>query len=291
MIKLLYYIDVGDFMKAKLYDKETYVNPNVGYTMRLNFSTTENFELHYHNYYEFFLTISGKVIQVINGRWQILPEHSLQLIRPHDEHTYIKEQGDFSFANLTFTKETMHLLLDYIGDSVKEILNHDTPPTVLLSEDDFSKIMSKLNELNTVSIEDKKIMTVKMKFILSEILSFFIDEDAHKEKNQIPLWLSHLTHSLQKSENINMTLSDMSRLTQKSREHISRSFKKYLGLTVSEFMTAQRLNYSANLLLNTNLSAVDICFECGFQNVSWFYRKFKEKFSTTPLQFRRNANI
>lgn len=290
MIKLLYYIDIGDFMKAKLYDSKTYVNPDVGYTMRLNFSTSENFELHYHNYFEFFLTISGNVLHVINGKRQMLPKHSLQLIRPGDEHTYIKE-GEFSFANLTFTKETMHLLSEFIGDAAKDILNRSMPPAVVLSEDDFSKIMSKLNELNTVSIDDKKIMTVKMKFILSEILSFFIEGDVHKEESQIPLWLSHLTHLLQKSENINMTLSDMSHLTKKSREHISRSFKKYFGLTVSEFMTAQRLNYSANLLLNTNLSVIDICFECGFQNLSWFYRKFKEKFFLTPIQFRKKANI
>ena len=237
-----------------------------------------------------FLTISGNVLHMINGRYQALPEHSLQLIRPGDEHTYIKE-GDFSFANLTFTEETMNLLSDYIGSAAKEILSRDMPPVVVLTEEDFSKIMSKLNELNTVDIEDKKIMTVKMKFIVSEILSFFVEYDTRKEKKQIPLWLSHLTHHLQKSENINATLDDMSNITGKSREHISRSFKKYLGITVSDFMTAQRLNYSANLLLNTSLSVIDICFECGFQNLSWFYRKFKEKFSVTPLQFRRKSNI
>ena len=88
-----------------------------------------------------------------------------------------------------------------------------------------------------------------------------------------------------------MTLSDMAAYTNKSREHISRSFKKYISLSVSEFMTVKRLNYSANLLLNTNLPVIDICFECGFQNLSWFYRKFKEKFSMTPLQFRHKANI
>lgn len=277
-------------MKAKLYDSKTYVNPDVGYTMRLNYSITENFELHYHNYYEFFLTISEKVVHVINGKRQLLPEHTLLLVRPDDVHTYIKE-GNFSFANLTFTKETMKLLVSYIGDAAESILNRDMPPAVILSEDDFSKIMAKLNELNTVNLDDKKNMTVKMKFILSQMLSLLIDGDSLKPKPLVPLWFSNLVATLKKPEHINMTLSDMARISKKSREHISRSFKKYQGSTVSEFMTAQRLNYSANLLLNTNLSVIDICFECGFQNLSWFYRKFKEKFLLTPVQFRKRANI
>ena len=68
-------------MKAKLYESSSYVNPEAGYTLRMNYSYTENFELHHHDYYEFFLTISGKAVHVVNGKTQKLPEHSLVFVR------------------------------------------------------------------------------------------------------------------------------------------------------------------------------------------------------------------
>lgn len=277
-------------MKAKLYKSGSYVSADVGFTLRMNYSFTENFELHYHDYYEFFLTISGNAVQIINGKKQLLPEHSLVLVRPGDVHTYIRE-GEFSFVNLTFTCETMEMLKNYFGNPLKNILNSEMPPFVILQRDSFSAIFEKLNSLNTVTPDDKDKATIKMKFVLTEMLSYLVESDSTKSKTAIPTWLTLLTATAKKAENINMTLTEMSQFSQKSREHISRAFKKYYGITVTEFMNEQKLNYSANLLLNTNLPVIDICYECGFQNLGWFYRKFKDKFSITPAQFRKKAGI
>lgn len=62
--------------------------------------------------------------------------------------------------------------------------------------------------------------------------------------------------------------------------------KKYYGVTVTEFINDLRLNYAANMLKNSNMSILDICYDCGFDNTSYFHRKFKEKYDVTPLKFR-----
>lgn len=56
---------------------------------------------------------------------------------------------------------------------------------------------------------------------------------------------------------------------------------------MSEFVNGLKLNHSANLLLSSDFSIIDICFECGFENLSWFYRKFEEKFGCTPKVYRK----
>lgn len=45
--------------------------------------------------------------------------------------------------------------------------------------------------------------------------------------------------------------------------------------------------YSANMLITTNLSITDLCYECGFENASWFYSSFKKKYVLTPKEFRK----
>lgn len=275
-------------MNAKLYGKEAYVNQEVGYTLRMNYSYSENFELHYHDYFEIFLTVSGKTIQLVNGKKQVLPEHSMVLIRAGDVHTYSKE-GDFSFANLTFSADTMQHLCQYFGAPLEALLAQKMPPAILLRREDFQKIMTRMQALNTVDIHDKQKRALKMKLILTDMVNLFLDFDASRSPSAIPIWLSALTEHIKKPENMQLTLSDMTALSHKTREHISRSFKKHYGVTVSCFLNEQRLNYSANLLLNTNLSIIDICFECGFQNLSWFYRNFKKKYGATPALFRKNV--
>lgn len=275
-------------MDALLYDSTSYVNSELGYTMRMNYSYTENFELHYHNYYEFFITISDNVVHIINGQKQLLPAHSLVFVRPGDVHTYTKE-GNFSFINVTFTEDTMGKLCCYLGKATDRLLNCKMPPAIILDNSDFKRVTNRLNSLNTIDIHDKPRMQIRMKIILAEVLSFFIDSHIDKTDDILPLWLSDLAVHIKKAENINLSLDDMAKLCGKSREHISRSFKKYYGTTVSGFMTEQKLNYCANLLLNSNLSVIDICYESGFQNLSWFYRKFKEQFGITPVDFRKNT--
>lgn len=277
-------------MKAKLYGNETYVNQEVGYTLRMNYSYSENFELHYHDYYEVFLTVNGQTIQLVNGKKQVLPQHSMVLIRSGDVHTYIKE-GDFSFVNLTFSSDTMKKLCHYFGDILESLLLQKMPPTVVLNKDDFRNTIDKLNALNTVDVNDTRKLKLKMKLILTDIVAQFLEVETNQSAPSVPDWLAKLSDYIKKPENMQITLSEMTALTHKTREHISRSFKKYYQMTVSDFMNEQRLNYSANLLLNTNLSIIDICYECGFQNLSWFYRNFKKKYAATPAQFRKNSGM
>ena len=81
-------------------------------------------------------------------------------------------------------------------------------------------------------------------------------------------------------------------LSGKTREHISRMMKRHYNTNVRYFVTNLRLEYCVNLLTHSNLSVTDICYECGFENVSWFYKVFEKMYGLTPSEFRKkNKNI
>ena len=88
-------------------------------------------------------------------------------------------------------------------------------------------------------------------------------------------------------KNFTQGIDKMIELSGRSREHVSRSVKKYFNLSVSEYINKLRLNYAANLLLNSNMSIIDISFACGFQNLGYFYRTFKEQYDLTPANFKK----
>ena len=41
------------------------------------------------------------------------------------------------------------------------------------------------------------------------------------------------------------------------------------------------------MIINSNLSVSDICYDSGFSNLSWFYSEFKKHSGMTPGEFRK----
>lgn len=74
-----------------------------------------------------------------------------------------------------------------------------------------------------------------------------------------------------------------------SRAECFRCFKRYTGKTPIEYLNDYRLSQAANMLVTTELSAVEIGLACGFESQSYFGKLFKENYGVTPLRFRKNA--
>ena len=73
-------------------------------------------------------------------------------------------------------------------------------------------------------------------------------------------------------------------------EHFSRSFKKYTGMTLKEYVFSCRVKKAARLLRETDLSVEQILSESGFTNRTAFFKRFSQSFGCTPLQYRKNQN-
>jgi len=80
----------------------------------------------------------------------------------------------------------------------------------------------------------------------------------------------------------------MYEISGKTREHLTRKLKAYYNITPTEFVNELKLEYCANLLLTSNLPVVDVCYSCGFENLSWFYKIFRKKYGITPSKYRKN---
>ena len=68
----------------------------------------------------------------------------------------------------------------------------------------------------------------------------------------------------------------------------SRYFRMRTGKTVSDYMIDIRLGHAARLLVDSPNSVADICYLCGFNNISNFNRIFKKKKGCSPTAFREN---
>jgi AraC-like DNA-binding protein/mannose-6-phosphate isomerase-like protein (cupin superfamily) len=64
-------------------------------------------------------------------------------------------------------------------------------------------------------------------------------------------------------------------------------FKKSTGMTLNEYITLLRLSYAQSLLLEDDLTILDIAMESGFGSLSTFNQSFRRFSGLTPSEFRR----
>lgn len=69
--------------------------------------------------------------------------------------------------------------------------------------------------------------------------------------------------------------------------YLSRSFKKYMGITVMEYINMLRLEQACELLVKTDLGVGEIAENCGYVNKSHFSTLFKRNMGVAPLSFRK----
>ena len=83
-----------------------------------------------------------------------------------------------------------------------------------------------------------------------------------------------------------LKLIDLAALVGMSPVAFSRFFKMRTGRTLSDYIIDIRLGYAARMLVDTTRNVSEICYECGFNNLSNFNCTFKAKRGFTPRDFR-----
>lgn len=253
-------------------------------------SIKDTSRIHCHDFFEFFAVLNGSVIHHVNLEKQWLTDGHLVFIRPDDMHYYEKEEGnDCEIINLAFSQETVDKLFDYLGNgfSPERLLSPSIPPFILMTPNERNWMLSRLEKLNTLPLSNKSQIKTDMRIILAELFARCFPVSTSEPEINIPYWLKILMHKLQQKENFTAGLPRLYELAGKTPEHISRSFRKYLNSTPTEFINHLKLNYAANLLVNTDESVLWICLESGFDNLSHFYHLFNERYSISPLGYRK----
>jgi len=83
-----------------------------------------------------------------------------------------------------------------------------------------------------------------------------------------------------------VSCADLAKIVDLSGRQLERLFRKYLGRTPTRYYTELRLNKARLLLLQTDLSVLDVALACGFASASHFSKCYREFFKKTPSEER-----
>ena len=85
----------------------------------------------------------------------------------------------------------------------------------------------------------------------------------------------------------NITLSGLAELVNLSETGLSRLFRNVTGMSCIDYVIEYRMTKAMGLLRMTDKPIIEIAYETGFNNISYFNRTFKKHCHQTPSDFRK----
>jgi len=103
-----------------------------------------------------------------------------------------------------------------------------------------------------------------------------------------PRWLNRVEEALDASIADPPSVETLAELAGVRPTHLLRTFRKYHGATIANFMRARRLQHARTRVATTDHPLSMIALDTGFADQAHFTRVFKQAFGETPGQYARS---
>ncbi len=258
-------------------------------------------ELHWHEESEFFYVLEGAALVQIGTNYYPTRAGEAVFIHGGDIHAvYPLGETGCSFFAVVFN---MKLLRSGINDTVQNdyILpliegNKSLPIHYSYHESGEQAILASLAGMMK-ALEEKKLgHELAVKAHLYFILAHIASEDRWIIRHIPSQAVSNRIDSLKAVLNYigvsymhRITIKEMASIIFMSEGHFCRFFKAMVRQTPIEYINSFRINKAADLIQHTNRKILDIAMEVGFDNLSYFIKKFREQMNCTPAEYRQRT--
>lgn len=241
--------------------------------------------MHYHDYAEVFWIESEEGYHLINGQRLPLAPGDLFMIRPEDRHDLraIHENG-LMLVNISFPAATIDFLRQRYFQHDKTFWGgrEPTPAHFKLSNHQLECLKGEIEALARAPRERIYIE----RFLLNLLHELFIPS-IQWDYVGIPQWLRHACEQIRFPEHFSRGTQWFAKLAKRCPEHVARVTKEILGKTPTQIVNEARLDYAAEQLSLTSNEIIQICYDCGFESLSHFYKVFRKRFHIPPRGYRR----
>jgi two-component system response regulator YesN len=133
-----------------------------------------------------------------------------------------------------------------------------------------------------MQINDQGDLCAWISTALNEFIELVYSSQDARKVTQISGAINYIDANYDKA----ITLAEIAHASHLSASRLAHVFREQMGMTLIDYVTNVRIERAKELLLSTEQSCTEICFEVGYNNQSYFTRTFKELVGMTPRQFR-----
>jgi AraC-like DNA-binding protein len=253
---------------------------------------------HYHPEYEIVLVTESTGKRFIGDHISDFQPGNLAFLGPNIPHTYQNDEKYYEEGSTLRAKSiVIHFTETSLGRDFLELpeaqLLHKLFEKSLNGLDIYGKSEQKVSKklFDIVSLSGLKrwlcLIEILLEIAESKEVSP-ITKAAHigsneKESKRLCDVFDWITTNFEKD----IRLSEAACIAQMNENAFSRFFSKRTRKTFSEFVQELRLQKAAKLLIENDLTITQVCYECGYNNISNFNRQFLNYYQMNPMRYRK----
>ncbi|PWN66616.1 AraC family transcriptional regulator [Chryseobacterium oncorhynchi] len=187
-------------------------------------------------------------------------ENFLQdIILPVPEFDNIRKLLDRSYLGLSFFGETKNIVVEKL-----QIIKDRNSFESLMGMIEILQILADSAEVKELNKEDTRIKWFLNDKIRMGTIYDYIHENHDKKPN----------------------VNEIAKIVSLSTPAFCRYFKKQTNMTFTDFVNNYRIN-QAKIFLLKDYSVTEVCFQVGFESLSYFNKLFKQHTGETPSEFKK----
>ena len=231
------------------------------------------FPSHFHSSYELIVVTSGHMTVGVDKNQYNLTAGDAVLVFPNQAHS-LTSCGRSEHVLCIFSPRVVKAFNNLVADKI--------PDTPLFRPSKF--YVERLTELYL----DNSL--IEAKGVLYSLCAQFGKSVKYRERTQrSENLLMKIFSFVENGYAGDCSLEALARYTAYSTVYLSRYFKQYTGISYTDHVNRYRVNEAVYLINNTDKKFLEIAFECGFNSVRNFNRKFKEVTGMTPNEYRQGG--
>ena len=257
-----------------------------------------HFPKHRHNYIEVIYMCKGSTIHIVDGNRVVLEEGDLLFLNQNAVQEILPAgEGDIAIN---------FIILPQFFDTAFEMIGVDDN---LLRDFLVGSLCRNSKTASYLYFHVAEVLPIQ-NLVENMVWSLLHNSLNKRSSNQITMGLLilHLLNYMDKMETgekqfdqelvINVlnyieanykdgSLSELAEIMGYDLYWMSREIKKKTGKTYKELLQTKRMNQAAYMLTNTKMPVSEIIQMVGYDNSSYFYRKFRERYGVSPEEFRK----
>ncbi|MBR1677516.1 MAG: helix-turn-helix transcriptional regulator [Clostridia bacterium] len=248
---------------------------------------------HWHSAMELVIVYSGKLDLTLNNRqFTVYPD---ELVVVNSEFIHGGTPTDCKYEclvfNISFLKTGNHSCDSFIDDLINRhcIFNEKIKEKTIV--DTAKRLFSALRERDdgfkfmVIGLAHELIGTLYEK---KNYTYDVVDLTGKDDKNVLKL--KKVLAFIRENFDREITIDDMARSADLSTNYFCSFFKEMTDKTPIAYLNVYRIERAARKLLGTDMTVTQIAYSCGFNDLSYFIKTFKEIKNTTPSKYRRNIS-
>jgi AraC-like DNA-binding protein/mannose-6-phosphate isomerase-like protein (cupin superfamily) len=236
-------------------------------------------DVHWHDYYELSLVLSGEAEHVVNGASRTIGPGSAFLLSPADFHS-IRATGEQPLvcSNTVIDATLMERQLEALGAPALDGFPWQVED-FLDAEGDFRRLQQEFDEPRVGSA---RVTEALVACLVVELARRCGVDDPRRERAAGRDDLRAAVLYVDRHFREPLTLADVAAHAHLSPNYFSERFREYTGTSFQLYLQECRLRFARSLLAATTLSVTEVCHAAGFNSLSHFGRAFRRRYGVPP---------